>query len=235
MSSEKSAIDFFKGIFVASPGAIEKKLQHIKAYIFDWDGVFNNAHKSTDSNSSFSEIDSMGINMLRFAHYLKHTQSAAVAVITGEHNKVAFHFSKREHFDAVYYKIKHKETALLHFCNQHNIKPEEVLFVFDDVLDFSAAKIAGVRIMVSHPCNPLLIDYATRNNLVDYLTANEGSTGAIRETSELIMHLHKQFDQAISYRAAYSKEYVPFITERNEKATTYYTILNNVITEQTPL
>ena len=92
------ATDIFKGSFIASPEELAKKLQHIKAYIFDWDGVFNDAHKSLDQTSSYSETDSMGINLLRFAHYLKQGHSAPVAVITGEQNKVAFGFAQREHF-----------------------------------------------------------------------------------------------------------------------------------------
>ena len=230
-----SAKDIFKGSFIASPEELAKKLQHIKAYIFDWDGVFNDAHKSLDQTSSYSETDSMGINLLRFAHYLKQGQSAPVAVITGEQNKVAFGFALREHFNAVYYKIKHKETALLHFCKANNLHPSEVLFVFDDALDFSAAKIAGLRIMVDHSCNPLLVEYAKKNKLVDYLTAHDGEHGAVRESSELIMLLNDIFDNALDHRAAYSKEYVSYFTKRNEQTTDFYTILDNQITEQHPL
>jgi 3-deoxy-D-manno-octulosonate 8-phosphate phosphatase (KDO 8-P phosphatase) len=230
-----SITDIFKGSFILSPEELAKKLQHIKAYIFDWDGVFNDAHKSLDGTSSYSETDSMGVNLLRFAHYLKQGQSAPVAVITGEQNKVAFLLAQREHFNAVYYKIKHKETALFHFCKANNLQPSEVLFVFDDVLDFSAAKIAGLRIMVDHSCNPLLVEYAKKNNLVDYLTSHDGEHGAVRESSELIMFLNKLFDKAIDHRATYSPTYVEYLTKRNEQPIDFYTILNDQITEQHPL
>src|SRR5271154_417970 len=133
--SAKSITDIFKGNFVSSPSVIEQKLQSIKAYIFDWDGVFNDGHKYADGSSSFSETDSMGTNLIRFNHYLKHNELSPVAVITGEHNKAAFHLTKRENFNAVYYKMRHKESSLLHFCKASKIKPHEVLFVFDDVLD----------------------------------------------------------------------------------------------------
>jgi 3-deoxy-D-manno-octulosonate 8-phosphate phosphatase (KDO 8-P phosphatase) len=230
-----SVTDIFQGSFILSPQELAKKLPHIKAYIFDWDGVFNDAHKSLDGTSSYSETDSMGVNLLRFTHYLQQGHCAPVAIISGEQNKVAFLLAQREHFSAVYYKIKHKETALLHFCKANDLQPSEVLFVFDDVLDFSAAKIAGLRIMVDHSCNPLLVEYAKKSNLVDYLTSHDGQHGAVRESTELIMFLHKLFDKAIDHRAAYSKEYVAYLSNRNEQPTDFYTIFDNQITEQHPL
>jgi 3-deoxy-D-manno-octulosonate 8-phosphate phosphatase (KDO 8-P phosphatase) len=230
---EKSITDIFKGNFVSSPSVIEQKLQSVKAYIFDWDGVFNNGHKYADGSSSFSETDSMGTNLIRFNHYLKHNELPAIAVITGEHNKAAFHLTTRENFNAVYYKMRHKESSLLHFCEANKIKAEEVLFVFDDVLDFSAAKIAGIRIMINHSCNPLLIEFAIKNKLVDYVTFLEGGQGAIREVSELILHLSNQFDKTIKHRMQFSNEYQTYINQRNQ-APTFYTMKDNKIIQQNP-
>jgi len=231
--SAKPITDIFKGNFVSSPSVIEQKLQNIKAYIFDWDGVFNNGHKYADGSSSFSETDSMGTNLIRFNHHLKHDELSPVAVITGEHNKAAFHLTIRENFNAVYYKMRHKESSLLHFCEANKIKAEEVLFVFDDVLDFSVAKIAGIRIMINHSCNPLLIDFAIKNKLVDYVTFHEGGNGAIREISELILHLSKQFDKAIEHRMQFSNEYKSYIGKRNH-APIFYTMKDNKIIQQDP-
>jgi 3-deoxy-D-manno-octulosonate 8-phosphate phosphatase (KDO 8-P phosphatase) len=234
MPAEKSITDIFKGRFVSSPSEIEQKLQSIKAYIFDWDGVFNDGHKYADGSSSFSETDSMGTNLIRFTHYLKNKELPAASIITGEHNKAAFHFAARENFHDVYYRIKHKETALQHFCDQNKIKSSEVLFVFDDVLDFSAAKIAGLRIMVSHSCNPLLIDFAIKNNLVDYITFHDGANGAIREASELIMELSGLFDSSIEHRMQFSSTYQSYINQRN-KTPEFYTLKDGIITQQDPL
>ena len=48
-----------------------KKIGMIKAFLFDWDGVFHSGSKGPSYPGTFSEEDSMGLNMLRFAHYLK--------------------------------------------------------------------------------------------------------------------------------------------------------------------
>ncbi len=235
MPSKTLAKNIFKGRFISSPSVIQQKLKQIKAYIFDWDGVFNNGHKYADGSSSFSETDAMGTNLLRFNHYLKKRQLPATGIITGEQNKAAFQFASRENFNHVYYNIKHKKTALEHFCEQYNFKPSEFLFVFDDVLDFSISKIAGVRIMIAHSCNTLLIEFAIKNNLIDYITFHDGLNGAVREASELIMYLSGIFDKTIDERARYSKDYQTFINKRNEQSTNFYTLNNNVMTQQHPL
>ena len=234
MITEKSAMEIFKGSFIASPETIQQKLKNIKAFIFDWDGVFNNGHKFSDGNSSFSETDSMGTNLLRFNQYLMSGQLPPVAVITGEHNNASFYFAKRECLHNVYYKIKDKQVALHHFCEQHHLLPSEVLFVFDDVLDFSAAKLAGLRMMVNHSCNPLLTDYVIKNNLADYLTYHEGGSGAVREVSELIMFLSGNFEQVMEHRVHYDETYKKYIGLRNQPITTFFTSQEYKIIQQEP-
>ncbi len=64
------AEEYFKGVFITDASVIQQKLKKIKAFIFDWDGVFNDGRKDIDGNSSFSEVDSMGVNMMRFSYYL---------------------------------------------------------------------------------------------------------------------------------------------------------------------
>src|ERR1700739_1574427 len=125
-----------------------QKLKEIKAFVFDWDGVFNTGEKNAGSSSSFNEIDSMGTNLLRFSYYLQNNKLPATAIISGEKNESAFYFSKREHFNSSYFKILNKILALEHFCEQNNIKPIEVCYFFDDVLDLPIAKVAGLRVFI---------------------------------------------------------------------------------------
>lgn len=231
--SEK-LFDFFKGKFITPFNELQQKMQHIKAFVFDWDGVFNNGHKSYDGCSTFSEIDALGITMMRFSYYLQHGKHAPVAIITGEQNKASFFFAQREHYNNIFYRIKHKETALHFFCEQYNLQPSEILFVFDDVLDLSASAIAGVRIMVQHSSNLLFTDYAVRKNLVDYITANNGNDGALREATELYLFANNNFDETIQQRIAFSEQYQSFIAQRNEIVTNFYTTENNFIIQQNP-
>lgn len=220
----------FKGHFLTPPAEILAKLKKIKAYIFDWDGVFNNGQKDERNTSLFNEIDAMGINMLRFNHYKRNGESMPLmGIITGERNYAAHSLSNREHLDFVYYKIKHKSTALEHICTTHNITPEEVLFVFDDILDLDVAAKAGVRMMVQRPANPLLINYAEKRHLFDYLTASDSGNHALREITEVLIGITGTFDETVSDRVEYNDLYRRYITLRNTLPTEYYTIDGDTI------
>src|SRR5580704_2753932 len=197
----------FKGRFLIEPGLLQQKLSTIRAIVFDWDGVFNNGVKNENGSSSFNEIDAMGTNLLRFNHYLVSQNNLFTAIISGEKNPLAFSFVRREHFNEIYYKIRHKADAINHLSKFNNLKPQEIAFVFDDVLDFSAAKICGARIMIGRNSNPLLTDFAINYNLVDYITATDGGNYAVRETVELIMALSGKHNETIQERMDFSDDY----------------------------
>jgi 3-deoxy-D-manno-octulosonate 8-phosphate phosphatase (KDO 8-P phosphatase) len=167
---------YFRGEFISSPTTLKQKLKQVKAFVFDWDGVFNDGRKNFEGHSGFSETDSMGVNMMRFSYFLQHKQLPVTAIITGENNQLAFSFAKRENLHLVYYKAANKENALMHLCEQHRISPADILFVFDDVLDFSVAKLAGVRFMIGRNANPLLHEFAAERRLVDYITLRNKTT-----------------------------------------------------------
>ena len=232
MLQQSAAEEIFKGQFVLPVQLLKEKLHAIKAIIFDWDGVFNNGNKNIDGHSAYSETDSMGTNLMRFQYHLLKNVVPISAIISGENNGLAHKWAKREHFHAVYSGIKHKETALMHLCAVYQIRPEEVLFVFDDVLDFSLAKKAGAKIMIRHAGNPLLIQYAIENGLVDYVTALEGGFHAVRELTELVMHLTGDFSSTITHRMQYSAAYLKFLTERDNVSTNYYVLENGVVVHQ---
>jgi len=224
--------EHFKGSFISSVDTIQSKLKNIKAFVFDWDGVFNNGIKDNEGTSPFNEVDAMGTNMLRFNYYLQTGRNPIVAIISGEQNKAAKTLGKREHFHAVYSGIKFKVDALQHLSRIFGIKPEEIAFVFDDVLDLSVAKICGLRIMVGRQANPLLIDFAVQRNMVDYLTACSGHEHAVRETAELITGLSGHYNETLEHRMDFSNTYQRYLKDRNITETAFYTIIQSVITQQ---
>ena len=46
------------GNFITNEALMQEKLKSIKAFVFDWDGVFNNGEKSGGGSSNFNEVDS---------------------------------------------------------------------------------------------------------------------------------------------------------------------------------
>jgi len=212
----------FKGEFLTDPKSLRKKIKAIRAYIFDWDGVFNDGHKTETGSSSFSEVDSMGTNLLRYSHYLKNNEVPFAAIISGEQNKAAVTFAEREHFHALYSGIKNKADALRHFCRANNIEATEVAFVFDDVLDLSIASHCGFRVLVSRRANPLFTRFVKEKKLADYFTFSTGTDHAVREFAELIMFLHGEYDNTVQNRMDYSESYRSYLEKRNAAGTKLY-------------
>jgi 3-deoxy-D-manno-octulosonate 8-phosphate phosphatase (KDO 8-P phosphatase) len=231
---DPNVINEFKGQFLVSPAELQAKLFNIKAFITDWDGVFNNGHKDGNGSSPFSEVDSMGTNMLRFNHYLRTGHAPVFCVITGENNTSAYSLAKREHFNAVYYKVLNKTEALNHICKTHSLQPQEVAFFFDDVLDLSVAEQCGVRLMVGRNASPLFMNYVKQHRLADYVTYSDGNNMAVREMVELIMGLAGRYDDALTERMHYTDTYKHFLTLRNRPETDFFTSIDSQITIQVP-
>jgi 3-deoxy-D-manno-octulosonate 8-phosphate phosphatase (KDO 8-P phosphatase) len=214
----------FSGTFLQSPEILRQRLAECKAYIFDWDGVFNDGFKDAQGSSPYSEIDAMGTNLLRFSHFLSTGDNPLVAVITGEHNQAAFTLAKREHFQAVYFRIRHKSAAIEHLCEQFGLWPEQIAFVYDDVLDLSAAQISGLRIMVPYTSKTLFRLLVEEHAYADYLTGADGRQHAVRETTELLMALRGNYKEAVQHRAAFDATYQAYLARRQREETRFFTV-----------
>jgi 3-deoxy-D-manno-octulosonate 8-phosphate phosphatase (KDO 8-P phosphatase) len=207
----------FTGEFIIDKEQMAKKLSSIKAFVFDWDGVFNLGDKDESGSSTFTEVDSMGTNLLRLNYYLRNGSVPRSAIITGENNKTAFGFAKREHFDAVYYNAKNKKLAVDHFCREFRLQPHQIAFVFDDVLDLNVAAIAGLRCMINRPATPMFKNYVIHNQLVDYITKYNGGEYGVREVADLLMGLYGSYSETLTHRMNYTDEYSAYIKLRNSQ------------------
>lgn len=217
------------GTFITPAANIQDKLKNIRAIIFDWDGVFNNGEKAANGSSNFSEVDSMGTNMLRYSHFLVHDKLPLTAVISGEKNETAFYFCKRECFHYSFFKVANKIHALNFICEKENITPSQVAYFFDDVLDLSMAEVCGIRIQINQQANPLFVNYCVKHQLVDYITANRGGSFAVREATELLMGLNGNFDEAITNRKNVAPSYQTYIENRRKTQPEFFTLAENKI------
>ncbi|WP_018622428.1 phosphatase [Spirosoma luteum] len=213
------------GQFITPIDALTQKLRAVRAIVFDWDGVFNDGIKTESGSSSFSEVDSMGTNLLRFGLWLQQDRQLPVAaIITGVTNTQSETLVRREHFHASYSQAKHKIDVLRHLLDQHNLQPHEVAFFFDDALDLSVAEVAGVRIMIRRQANPLFTQFVIANELVDYITGSESGQFAVREGCELLLGLLGKFDEVMNERLSYHPVYNDYYQQRQAIEPTYWTV-----------
>jgi 3-deoxy-D-manno-octulosonate 8-phosphate phosphatase (KDO 8-P phosphatase) len=207
------------GTFLTPAGQIGKSLSSVRALIFDWDGVFNNGMKSGDTGSPFSEIDSMGVNLLRFSLWLKTGRMPHCFIITGMNNHTAAGFAKREHFDGIVMNLKRKKLAFDLICDTYSIAPEEAAFIFDDVIDIETARACGLSFFVNRRSNPLLSDYIRKNKVCSYISALSGENHGLREICELMMGLNGNYDRVVELRISFVPEYENYLKEREQVIT----------------
>ena len=231
MSTPQGTYESIGGEFLIPQYKISEKLQAVKAFVFDWDGVFNTGEKHANGSSSFNEIDSMGTNLLRYSHFIKNKKLPFTAVISGEKNETAFYLCRREHFNSSYFKFSDKRIALQRFCDTHKIKPSEVCYFFDDVLDLPIASVAGLRIFIPRTAGLLFNNYVKQNHLADYITGSASGNYAVREACEMLMAANGVFDQVIAQRMNFDDNYKQYIAARNDTPTHFFTLSNGEVSQ----
>jgi 3-deoxy-D-manno-octulosonate 8-phosphate phosphatase (KDO 8-P phosphatase) len=230
MSIESLAAVFTEqtgGKFIAPPIAISNRLQSIHAFLFDWDGVFNAGFKTGETGSHFSEVDSMGTNLLRFGYWLTHGQLPFFGIITGERNPAAIALAEREHFNAIYFKTRNKLAALEHLEQHFNLKPQEIAYGFDDVLDLPIARACSLRFLIARKASPLFVQYVKDQQLYDYLTGQAGDAHAVREICELCLGLMGQYEQVVTLRSTFDTKYKKYLELRNSGVTEKFSYQEN--------
>lgn len=233
MSTVKTSFEAIGGSFVASPAEIAAALRRCRGAVFDWDGVFNSGRKGMSTESDFTEADSMGTNMLRYGLWRSAGQLPFTAIISGEDNKSAIRFARRECFDSVYTGIKDKRNVIEHLSSQNNIDAKELICVFDDINDLGMAELCGVRLMVRRDASPLLKEYAVQRSLCEYVTGS--SEFAVREICELLLGLLGAHDDVVQSRVAYDEEYRRYFQARQAVTTKAFVMRDNSIIEHDAL
>ena len=194
--------------------ATVQRLSSIKAVICDWDGVFNDGFKDAEGGSPFSEVGSMGVNLLRFALWLRNGHLPKAAVITGQHNPYAERFAQRERLHGVYMGFTNKPEAFDAFLAKHGLHADEVAFFFDDVLDLPVAARCGLRVMIGSPVTAWLVEQAIARGEVDLVTANSGGNNGLREATDAVIALLANGAEVIDHRVKYSDTYQRYLGER---------------------
>ncbi len=198
---------------IATREELLAKCADVKAVLFDWDGVFNNGFKDLEGGSPFSEVDSMGVNLLRFALWLKNGEKLpAAGIITGQHNAYAERFAHRERMHACHMGYTNKPEAFDAFLRTHGLQAEEVAFFFDDVLDLPVAQRCGLRVLIGRKASPWFEGAAIGS--MDVITAFDGGHHGLREACELLIVASGRADEVLDHRVRFSDVYQRYLTQR---------------------
>jgi 3-deoxy-D-manno-octulosonate 8-phosphate phosphatase (KDO 8-P phosphatase) len=202
--------------FAAAPEALAARLARVRAVVLDWDGVLGPGLKGPGAPAAFNEIDAMGLNLLRYALWRRGGQAGIppVAIVSGQRDPAAQALADRDRLDALYMGFLDKRLALEHLCRTRELDPAEILFVFDDVIDFGVAERCGARFLVARPAQPLVETYARQRGLCDYVVRAPAAAGAVREACEVALALLGVDEEVFAARGWYAPAYRSYLEAR---------------------
>ena len=152
----------------------KEKLNHVSTFIFDVDGVLTDGSvlliPGHDAVRNFNSKDGFALQLAMKKNY-------RVAIISGgKSNGVKEHLNYLGVND-VYLAVKEKKTRLEAYLKEHNLKPEEVLYMGDDLPDYEVMQNVGVA------CSPA--DAAQEVKAIsDYVSLKRGGKGCVRDVIE---------------------------------------------------
>ncbi len=201
-------------VFVTPRREFLERLRRIRALLFDWDGVFNPGLKGEGVANTFTEPDSMGTNLLRYALWRANGSLPVTVIVSGAENPSARKFAVRERFTAVYTNVLDKSRVIAEIRKTYGIEGAEIACVFDDVNDLAVAAECGLRCLVRRDASPLLQDFVAEHGLCDYITAMGADRHAVREVAELMMGLLGDFDAIAASRMRFDEDYTTYFNAR---------------------
>ncbi len=157
----------------------------IELFAMDVDGVLTDGSLLVSSDGSetkrFSIIDGLGLVMLREA-------GVKIAWISGRGSDATDRRAEELKVDFVIQGRKDKAEALSTLLAEVGLKPEQVAYMGDDIIDTGAIELAaiGVAVPEAQP-EPLAA--------ADYVTQRAGGNGAVREVCNHILAARSHLDK----------------------------------------
>jgi YrbI family 3-deoxy-D-manno-octulosonate 8-phosphate phosphatase len=156
----------------------ERKIQKIKLFALDFDGVFTDNRVLIDEDGKEAVLcdrsDSLGLKMLR-----EKRPDITVVVISKETNNVVKARCAKLKITCRT-GIDDKLTTLKKMITEADLDPEQAAYMGNDINDLECITFAGVGVAVADS-DPGVLAAA------DYITKKKGGRGAIREFIDIIL------------------------------------------------
>jgi 3-deoxy-D-manno-octulosonate 8-phosphate phosphatase (KDO 8-P phosphatase) len=158
--------------------------RQVRCFVFDVDGVL------TDGSILLLDDGQQARRMNikdGYALQLAIKKGYQILVLTGgasEAVKTRLHKLGVTH---VYLNVENKLAKFNQFIESQDINAAQVLFMGDDIPDYSLMKICGL------PCCPADAAHEIKN-IAKYIASHSGGQGCVREVIEKVLKLNNQWD-----------------------------------------
>jgi YrbI family 3-deoxy-D-manno-octulosonate 8-phosphate phosphatase len=175
-----------KGLCVLST-KLKEKLEPVKLAVFDVDGVLTDGRIMLMSDQrevkTFHVHDGLGLKALKEA-------GVEVAIISARQSVVVNQRMQELGVVRVFQGERDKGSRMLKLLEVMKLTPEQATFMGDDLQDWPAMKHCGVKFTVPNAAPEL-------RERCDYITAQSGGMGAVREVAELILKTQNRWKDVL--------------------------------------
>ena len=166
----------------------EQKLQNIKAFAFDVDGVFSREMLISTAGELIRQMNPKDGYAVQYALKKRYP----VAIITGAAcDSIRQRFSMLGITD-IYQRSADKQSDLEDFRLRYDLQPEEVLYMGDDLPDYPVMQAAGVSACPRDAAEEI-------KAVADYVSDRDGGAGCVRDVIERTLKLHGRWMDADAF------------------------------------
>jgi 3-deoxy-D-manno-octulosonate 8-phosphate phosphatase (KDO 8-P phosphatase) len=160
-------------------------LKEIKLLAMDVDGVLTDGGLIIGSDGTefknFNLLDGHGIRMW-------HRAGFKTAIISGRKSGATQIRAEELEINFIYQPCESKLDCFSDLLSKTGLKPRNVAYIGDDVMDIPLVKRAGFGAAVANAVDEL-------KSVADYTTSGKGGNGAVREVIEYILKNTGKWDE----------------------------------------
>lgn len=149
--------------------------KRIRLIVSDFDGVMTDNRVLVDETGKesvfVSRADGQAIHILR-------SLGIDLVIISTETNGVVQKRADKLKVGCIQ-SVADKAECLMEYCEKKNVLLQDVAYIGNDINDFAAMKLAGVKIVPQDA-------YEEVKQIADYITNVKGGYGVIREIADII-------------------------------------------------
>ncbi|HEY5463758.1 MAG TPA: HAD hydrolase family protein [Hanamia sp.] len=162
---------------------ILSRLQLIKTFVFDMDGVLTDGNVLVDSDNNW--LRQMNIRD-GYALQLAVRLGFGVIVISGSDSLYVRQRLNELGITDVFMNVKNKEEFLKDIAFKKEIRLDEILYMGDDIPDYHGMKIAGIAACPADAAFEI-------KEIASYISPLAGGKGCVREVIEKVLKLNNKW------------------------------------------
>jgi 3-deoxy-D-manno-octulosonate 8-phosphate phosphatase (KDO 8-P phosphatase) len=154
-----------------------QRLLHVNTFIFDYDGVLSNGNLYITSDGDALRTGNVKDG---YALQLAVKKQYRVAVISGGYSESMKHRLKSLNIKDIFLGVERKIDVYNQYLSDHNLQPENILYMGDDIPDYEIMQIAGVPTCPADAVEEI-------KKLCAYISHKEGGQGCVRDVIEQVL------------------------------------------------